>query len=214
MLKIQSFTFNPLSENTYVVSDETKQCAIIDCGAYNSEEQDILYNYVKDEQLNPVALLSTHGHFDHNLGTAFAAEQYNLTLQLHSRDQALYEQMDEQLRQLGSTSWITLKKVTPAYFDDDFKVSIGNHLFEIIPTPGHTKGSVCFYCHEEKALFSGDTLFQGTIGRTDLPFGSMFQMTNSLRRLCQLPDEVQVYPGHGPQTSIALELSSNPFLDR
>lgn len=214
MLNIKSFTFNPLMENTYVVSDETKACVIIDCGAYSVNEQDTLMNYITDEQLTPVRLLATHAHFDHNLGAGFISEAFGLQLELHERDSELYQQMEKQTTQLAGLDWGSRKKAPAKFFDETDIITFGNQSFEIIPTPGHTKGSVCFYSASQHILFSGDTLFKGTIGRTDLPCGSMFQMTNSLRRLCQLPDTTQIFPGHGPSTSMALELASNPFLDR
>ena len=93
-------------------------------------------------------------------------------------------------------------------------ISFGSHTFKVMHTPGHSGGSVCFYCAEENVLFSGDTLFKGSIGRTDFPGGNMFQIISSLRELAQLPDATVVYPGHGPQTSIGFELAHNPYMDR
>ncbi len=215
MLEIKTFQYNMFSENSYILSDpESRECVFIDCGALSYEEVKALTDYVATEQLHPVRLIATHGHFDHNFGVPAITKEYGLSLELHEKDEPLLRTMAEQARKLGgidiggSDGW-ELK-----CFGDDYTFTLGGYQFTAIHTPGHTKGSVCFYSEGAHLLFSGDTLFMGTIGRTDLPYGSMFEMTNSLRRLCQLPDETIVYPGHGPRTTMAQELSTNPFLDR
>lgn len=215
MLTVKQFTCNPFGENTYIVADpENRECIIIDCGALGNDELSQIDQYITEQQLNPIRLIATHGHFDHNFGVGHIYEKYQLKVEIHQRDEQLLHTMVQQADSLAGIHLPLTENIKAETFTDDFTFTLGGCNFSVIPTPGHTKGSVCFYSAEAQMLFSGDTLFKGTIGRTDLPYGSMFEMTNSLRRLCQLPDNTAIYPGHGPSTSLALELSSNPFLDR
>lgn len=213
MLNIERFQCNPLAENCYVVSDSTLECVIIDCGAYYEEERSVIVDYIRQNGLKPKHLLVTHAHADHNLGNNTIFDTFALRPELSGRDEQLMTQIPEQAASFGFN--VDYKLPAPDhYFDEKEVITFGDHTFSIIETPGHSAGSVCFYCEEEKALFTGDTLFRGSIGRTDFMGGSMFQIIQSLRCLCQLPDDVKVYPGHGSFTSIGNELASNPYLDR
>lgn len=212
MLEIKTFTVNPLQENCYVVSDETKECVIIDCGAWAKEEQEEIKDYIASNDLKPVHLLATHGHFDHNWGVNAMHEAYGTCVEVHSSDEQLLRDMPKQGDMFGF-----IVRETPKIgktFNANAVITFGSHSLKCIASPGHTMGGVVFYCEEEKVAFSGDTLFRQSIGRTDLPGGSMFMIINSLRYLCQLPDTVKVYPGHGPTTTIGFELEHNPYLDR
>ena len=191
MLNIHHIVCNMLQENCYVVSDETKECVIIDCGVFFDKDKEALKKYITDNQLKPSRLLATHGHVDHNLGNAFVYDTYGLQPEVHEDDSQLLEHLPE----AHTIQW-------------------GNHCFTIIHTPGHTEGSCVFYCAEEGIAFTGDTLFRGSVGRVDLPGGSMFKMMQSIRHLSQLPDTTRVFPGHGPETTIGYELAHNPYLDR
>lgn len=214
MLTIQRFECNMLQENCYIISDETKECVICDCGAYYPAERAAIVDYIRDNGFAPVHLLSTHGHIDHNFGNNTIFDEFGLKPEVHKEDQHLMDMLAEQAEALVG---ITLDYAMPPvgkYFGDGDEITFGSHRLKVIETPGHSKGSVFFYCPEEAIALSGDTLFRNSIGRTDYLGGSMFQIIQSLRMICQLPDNTVVYPGHGPQTTIGTELSSNPYLDR
>lgn len=213
MLNIKIFPVNPLEENCYVVSDETKKCVIIDCGAFSKDEQDAIIDYIKTENLEPVHLLATHGHFDHNLGVDAMYKAFGLKLEINRQDE---RQVREIAQQASSMTGMVVNIVPQLgdFISANDEIAFGNHKLKAIATPGHSMGGMCFYCEDEKALFAGDTLFCQSIGRTDLPGGSMFMIINSLRYLCQLPDDTVVYPGHGPKTTIGYELAHNPYIDR
>lgn len=214
MLRIQTFEVNPLHENCYVINDETKECVIIDCGALTETEQNAVIAYINDEGLKPVHNLGTHGHLDHHFGDAAILSAFNLQPEVAEGDKVLMQHPREAaLQMLGMDLNIDLPAGNLKLTENE-DVKFGSHTFKIIRTPGHSPGSVSFYCAEENVLFTGDTLFKGSIGRTDFPGGSMFQIISSLRELAQLPDKTIVYPGHGPQTSIGFELAHNPYMDR
>lgn len=203
-----------LQENCYVVSDETRQCVIIDCGAYYEAERKALVAYINDEHLQPVHLLVTHGHLDHNFGNNTVYETFGLQPEVSEADLKMMENLASQAKTFYQ---LDLNYNFPAVgrtFQPNEVISFGNHQLRVIETPGHSRGSVTFYCKEENVAFTGDTLFKTSIGRTDFPGGSMFQIINSLRLLAQLPDNTIVYPGHGEPTSIGWELAHNPYMDR
>ena len=214
MLRIQTFEVNPLHENCYVINDETKECVIIDCGALTETEQNAVIAYINEEGLKPIHNLGTHGHLDHHFGDAAILSAFNLQPEVAEGDKVLMQHPKEAaLQMLGMDLNIDLPAGNLKLTENE-EVKFGSHTFKIIRTPGHSPGSVSFYCSEENVLFTGDTLFKGSIGRTDFPGGSMFQIISSLRELAQLPDKTIVYPGHGPQTSIGFELAHNPYMDR
>ena len=214
MLRIQTFEVNPLHENCYVINDETKECVIIDCGALTETEQNAVIAYINEEGLKPIHNLGTHGHLDHHFGDAAILSAFNLQPEVAQGDKVLMQHPREAaLQMLGMDLNIDLPAGNLKLTENE-DVKFGSHTFKIIRTPGHSPGSVSFYCAEENVLFTGDTLFKGSIGRTDFPGGSMFQIISSLRELAQLSDKTIVYPGHGPQTSIGFELAHNPYMDR
>lgn len=216
MIEIKKFEVNMLAENCYVVSDETKECVIIDCGAYEQDEFNEIADYIKANELKPVHLIATHGHLDHNFGNDYALKEWGLKVEIHEKDKAIFENMQQQAEMIfGMTKSILIPQATVSrYFTEEDKIKFGNHEFTIIETPGHSSGSVVLYCKDEKVMFSGDTLFRGSIGRTDFMGGSMFQIIQSLRMLCQMDDDIEVYPGHGPHTTIGYECMTNMYLDR
>lgn len=213
-MDIKRFVCNMIQENCYVVSDETGECVIIDCGAWYEQERNAIVSYIDGNGLKPVHLLATHGHLDHNFGNNTIFEHYGLKPEVHADDANLMEDLKGQAEQMFD---LTIDYDFPPvgrFLENGETVSFGNHALKVIATPGHTPGGVCFYCAEEHTLFAGDTLFRQSIGRTDFPGGSMFMMINSLRELVQLPDETVVCPGHGRDTTIGWELSHNPYIDR
>lgn len=214
MLNIKTFTCNMLQENCYVVSDETKECVIIDCGAYFDKDRKAIVDYIRTEGLVPKHLVGTHAHIDHHLGINTIFEEYGLQPEIPLADKELMENLPQQA---GALLGIILDYDMPdvgRWLNEGDTIAFGSHWLKVINTPGHTKGSVILYCEDEHVAFSGDTLFQGSIGRTDLPGGSMFDMLQTLRLISQLPDDTVVYPGHGSKTTIGYELAHNPYMDR
>ena len=213
MFHIKKLVCNPLEENCYVVSDETKECVIIDCGAYYPEEFDALEAYLRDQQLKPVHLLATHGQLDHNFGNVRLFHAYGLKVEICGEDQQLVEQLPEQAKNLfGMTISEECPQVGRLLKDGD-EITFGSHTLCVLHTPGHSHGSCLYYCAEEKTVFTGDTLFRMSIGRTDFAEGSWAEMEQSLKNVvAKLPKETTVLAGHGPQSTIADELQYNPYL--
>lgn len=217
-LTIKKFTVNPIEENTYIVSDPaTRQAAIIDCGCFDESEWEPLQQYIADNGLTPVHLLCTHAHFDHVLGTAFAAQAYGLTPQCHEADLPLWQQMDTQvtmfLGNYGTKLLQSLRLPQPTPLREGDTIDLGTKSLQVIATPGHTAGGICFYCATDDVLFAGDSLFRGSIGRTDLPGGNYATLVKSLTtHILTLPPHTRVFCGHGLDTSIDYELNYNPYL--
>lgn len=213
MLNIKTFMCNLLQENTYVVSDDTKECVIIDCGAYYEEERTAITQYIDNEGLKPVHLLCTHGHFDHNFGIDTIYHAYGLKAEIAEEDSFLINDIPGQfLRMIG----VPLKREYPPvgrYFEPNEVIRFGHHELKILKTPGHTPGGVVFYCEAEGIAFSGDTLFRMSVGRTDFEGGSYKELAESLKNvIAKMPAETTVYSGHGPKTTISDELKYNPYL--
>ncbi len=210
---IKSFPVNPLSENCYVVSDDTREAVIIDCGAYYDDEKAMIAKYIRDNDLKPVAHLLTHAHFDHFWGADYIAELYGLPPRCPQPDRPLYDDVDEQVRSILHHS---IRCANPPAGEDitpESVIPFGSHRLTVIPCPGHTPGGVCYYCEEEKVLFSGDSLFQNSIGRTDFPGGNLWTLIDALKALIKtLPPDTTVYPGHGLKTTIDAEHRHNPYL--
>ncbi len=215
MVNIERFVCNDIRENCYVVSDDSKECLIVDCGAYYEAEKKALQQYIEKNQLTPTRLISTHGHVDHHLGDRFVYDTWGIRPEVPAADEPFIQQLPQQAAALMGLR-LTQEDFAPVgcYLKADDRISFGNHTFSIIETPGHSPGSVFFYCEQENIAFSGDTLFQGSVGRTDFQGGSMFMLIQSLRHISQLPDNTEIFPGHGEMTTIGLEETSNPYLDR
>lgn len=213
MLNIKVIQCNMLAENCYIVNNDNNECIIIDCGAYGEVEYSYIKQYISENNLTPKMHLLTHGHFDHIMGAKWVYETYGCSPTLCSEDVTIYNNFKEEIKNFGFAIDYDLPPVGHCLNDGD-TITFGDCTFNVIHTPGHSRGSVVFYCASEHLAFTGDTLFRNSIGRTDLPGGSMFQIINSLRKLTQLPDDTTVYPGHGGKTTIGYELATNPYLDR
>lgn len=214
MLNIQKFVCNMIQENCYVVSDETKECIIVDCGAYYEEERRAIVDYIRHNQLTPKHLVATHGHIDHNFGNNTIYEAFGLKPEVEADDEQLINILPQQAQAIAGVELDYKMPPVGKYLRETDTISFGSHTFTLLHTPGHTPGGVFYYCKEEKVAFSGDTLFRGSIGRTDLPGGNSFLIIQSLRMIAQLPDDTTILPGHGQQTTIGYELRSNPYMDR
>jgi hydroxyacylglutathione hydrolase len=210
-LKIESFTFNPFSENTYVLYDDTKECVVIDPGCSNKTEQQELQDFIKTNELKVVRLLNTHCHIDHVLGNKFVADTYGVPLEIHEDDLPVLRSVPTYSAAYGFPQY---QEVLPEKFlKEGEDVAFGNTKLQVLFTPGHAPGHVVFYHPESQNLIGGDVLFQRSIGRTDLPGGDYDTLIQSIKtKLFTLPEEVTVHPGHGPSTTIGEEKASNPFL--
>jgi hydroxyacylglutathione hydrolase len=212
MLQIKAFVFSPIQENTYVLFNETKECAIIDPGCYFDDEKDALKSFIESNELMPKLLLNTHCHLDHVFGNKFIAETFGLTLHLHEKEKKLLE--------FAPASGLMYDMPFDNYTGEFIllkggdSIRLANDELKIIEAPGHSPGSICFYCADQNFIISGDVLFQRSIGRTDLPMGDHQTLLNSIRqKLFVLPDETIVYSGHGEPTTIDAEKKYNPFLN-
>ena len=213
MITVRHFTCNMLAENCYVVSDDSHEAVIIDCGVMYQEEGTAITRYISDNSLHPVHLLCTHGHFDHCMGNGLIYKTYGLKPEAHIEDRYLMETMQQQTVDILGVSLPMEVPPMGKYFTEKDAITFGTHVLRILHTPGHTPGGVTFYCKEEGIAFSGDTLFRMSIGRTDFDRGSYEQMVSSLKNvLAVLPPDTKVYTGHGPSTTIADELLYNPYM--
>lgn len=211
MMNIETFTFNPLQENTYVVTNEKREALIIDPGCYFTAEEETLQNYLQQGGFTPVQLLNTHCHFDHVFGNKFVADTYHLELYLHPNEKLLLEYAPVSVQRFGLS--FTNYKGNLHFLNDGDIIKFGSHEFIVLLTPGHSPGSISFYNAAQNFVISGDVLFFQSVGRTDLPGANTEQLTQSiLTKLYTLPDETIVYPGHGQPTSIGYEKINNPFL--
>ncbi len=208
---IQAFTFNPFSENTYILYDDTKECVIIDPGCSNEHERQELTDFIKEEELKPVKLLNTHCHIDHVFGNTFVAKKYNLGLEMHKEDLQTLHSLPQVSHLYGLDAEESIEPTT--FLNEGDIVKFGSSSLEILFVPGHSPGSICFVSKDDKFIIGGDVLFHGSIGRTDLPGGDHELLLSGIReKLFLLEDDFAVFSGHGPETSIGFEKKNNPFL--
>ncbi len=211
-MNVVKFVFNPIQENTYIVWDETKECIIIDAGNMSAREDKVLAEFIEEQGLKPVMAVNTHCHFDHILGVEFLKMTYGVPFAASLADLELLKSG----RASGAMFGMELGAL-PESIDIDLasieEVKFGNTTLRVIATPGHTKGCVSLLHEESKSLFTGDTLFRESIGRTDLPGGDYPTIIKSiLGKILPLGDEVVVYPGHGDKSNIGHESMYNPFV--
>ncbi|MDO5664193.1 MAG: MBL fold metallo-hydrolase [Bacteroidia bacterium] len=212
-MKIKIFEFNPLGVNTYVLYDKTGECIIIDASCFFPDEKELLLNFILDNNLVVKHLVNTHLHFDHIFGVNFIASQFDLKLQVHKDDEFLLVNLSEQLQMFGFNSNTDYKPEIGGYLAENDTITFGEHQLKILHVPGHSPGSIVFYNEKEKFAVVGDVLFNGSIGRTDLPGGSFEQLADGIRtKLFTLPDETEIYSGHGPKTTVGQEKKYNPFV--
>ena len=212
MLNIKKFEFNMLPVNTYVVWDETKEAVVIDCGCYYDNEKEELKQFILENNLNITHLLDTHLHFDHVFGNPFMWKEFGIKAEAHKADLPWLEQIKERIAVFGIRGCedpVPLK----GFLDEKDTVVFGNHKFSIFHIPGHSLGSLCFYCKEENVLFTGDVLFRFSIGRTDFGGGGEEMLINGIKeKILTLPDETKIYSGHGPSSTVGDEKMYNMYL--
>jgi hydroxyacylglutathione hydrolase len=210
MANIQAFPNNPYQENTYLLYDDSGNCAIIDPGMYTAAEQNAVVNFIKDQKLTPVLLLNTHCHIDHVLGNKFVFDQYGLKPQFNEGELVVLDAMPVWSQQSGIR--YELSPLPDTFLPETGTITFGNTTLDLIFAPGHSPAHLCFYSKADGIIVGGDVLFRGSIGRTDLPGGNHDQLLKNIREnLFTLPNEVVVYPGHGPETTIGYEKQHNPF---
>lgn len=212
-MEVKIFEFNPISENTYIAYDETKECVIIDPGCFFQDEKELLLNFILDNELVVKHLLNTHLHFDHVFGNNFIYEQFKLETRANKGDEFLLEQLPTQLQMFGFTNEDTRIPKVGKYLNENDVVTFGNQRLIVMQIPGHSPGSIVFYNQEADCVFVGDVLFRGSVGRTDLAGGNHKQLIDGIKeKLMKLPPDTVVYSGHGPLTTIREEARNNFYL--
>ena len=212
MLQVKSFTFGPFSENTYIIYNEQKECMIIDPGMYNASEQQAFSAFIEQQQLMPKYLINTHCHIDHIFGNPYCVETYGLSLHAHALEQAVMDMAPTSAVLYG----LHLPEIVSIehFVEAGSNFQLGNYTSTRLFTPGHSPGSITLLEKTEKIAIVGDVLFNGSIGRTDLPGGHHQTLLNSIQsELFALDPETIVYSGHGPKTSIGHEQLTNPFFN-
>lgn len=210
MLQIKSFVFNAFQENTYVLFDETNECVVVDPGCYEKFEKDELADFIEQNKLDVKLLLNTHCHIDHILGNDFVKDRYKTKLYIHPNEGPVLGAAKVFASMYGIHAY---RETTPdVYMEEGMAIGFGNQQFTVLFVPGHSPGHVAFYNKEAKIVMGGDVLFRSSIGRSDLPGGNSSTLIESIhQKFFTLPDDVVVYSGHGPETTIGFEKKTNPF---
>ncbi|MBD5252684.1 MAG: MBL fold metallo-hydrolase [Bacteroides sp.] len=212
-MKITRFVFNMFGENSYVVFDpDTLDAAVIDPGMLQPRENEAIAKYIDDKRLTVRHIINTHLHLDHVFGVNFIKEKYGVKLAAGAADEPLLADLNASAAGFGIHS-----SFDPVTLDVKLKagerIYLGKEYLEVISVPGHTPGGIALYAPESKVVFTGDSLFEGSVGRTDLPGGDHATLIKSIREnLLTLPDDTMVLPGHGDATTIGREKIANPYL--
>ena len=210
MMKVKSFVFNPFMENTYVLYDDTKEAVIIDPGCYEGYEKEQLNDFIKTEGLSVVRLLNTHCHIDHVLGNHFVKKTYGVKLGIHATEEATLKSVQVYAPSYGFQHYEEAE--VDEFIKEGEDITFGNTRLAVLFVPGHAPGHVAFYNRDDKIMIGGDVLFNGSIGRTDLPGGDFNTLIKSIHeKIFPLPEEVIIYCGHGDSTTIGKEKKTNPF---
>lgn len=213
MLNIKRFSFNPFSENCFVVwDDKTKECAIIDAGCYYADEEEALADYIDKNGLTVKYMLATHLHLDHCFGCSYVSQRYGVKLSASADEAFLLDIMPQQAEMFGIKLNAPVPHISIAVKEGD-RFTVGEYDFTAISVPGHSPGSIVYYCKSENIAFAGDVLFREGISRTDLPGGSYRMLAEGIRtKLFTLPENTRVCCGHGPDTTIGYERDFNMYL--
>lgn len=210
MRKLQVFTFNDIAENTYVLYNESGQGIIIDPGCYYREEQEELDDFITENQLTITQVLNTHCHVDHVLGNYYTTDRYKAPLLIPKGEEMVLKAVKTYASNYGFHHYHEAEPT--GFLSEQTILTLGDEVIQILSVPGHSPDHVAFYLEKEKIVIGGDVLFRESIGRTDLPGGHYDTLIKSIHtKLFVLPDDVVVYPGHGPETTIGYEKKFNPF---
>ena len=210
MLNIQIFTFNPFSENTYVIYNENKNGILLDPGNWNEKETEILENFITEKEIKIQNILLTHAHIDHVLGLQWAFDNYKVSVKMHQEEKEILDRNPMSARNYGFDFKPFIGEIE--FVNEGETYHIDEDFFQIFHVPGHSPGSLAFYNEAQKFVISGDALFQGSIGRTDLYRGNHEQLLENIStKLFSLPEETEVFSGHGNATQIGFEKNYNPF---
>lgn len=211
MLNVSFFTFNVFEENTYIITNEKKECWIVDPGMYGEEEEDAFFSFITEKQLQPQAIINTHAHLDHIFGVQAVMGRYHIPFGMHRQELQVLQMASASAAMFGFDFNNPPK---PTFFiSEQEPLMLGDDTLQVFYTPGHSPGSISFYYPKGNWVISGDVLFSGSIGRTDLPGGNFDTLVSSIRKnLFTLPGETIVLSGHGPATKISEEKMHNPFL--
>jgi hydroxyacylglutathione hydrolase len=211
-MNIKQFTFNPFQENTFVIYTDEKEAMIVDPGCYSGAEENRLKEFIESNQLIVKQVVNTHLHIDHALGNAFTEETWGIKACANAGDDFWLKGMAGQARMFG----LELRRNAPpigTYLNEGDQIKLGQEVFDIFQVPGHSPGSIVLYNAANHCIFAGDVLFDGSIGRTDLQGGNYGELIEGIQtKLLTLPDETDVYSGHGPATTIGRERVSNPYI--
>lgn len=209
-MKIKQFTFNPFSENTYILYDDTKECIIVDPGCHDENEKELLSAFIEENSLEVISLINTHCHIDHVLGNNYVKNKYGVDLYIHKEDIPTLKANEVVAPIYGFNNYEP--SVADKFLEEGDVVKFGNSELKVIFVPGHSPGHIALVDEKGKFCINGDVLFQSSIGRTDLPGGDYDTLISSIRnKMFQLSDDMRVYCGHGPSTNIGFEKQNNPF---
>ncbi len=211
MPEIKTFVFNPFQVNTYILSDDDGKCAVIDAACYGKAETDALMKYIDENQLTPVCLINTHAHVDHLPGISALRKRFGIPFMMHRDGLPVLHSAVDQGKMFGFS--LEQPRDPDHFIAEGDVIPAGNLSLEVLHVPGHSPGSVVFVDRDGKRMMTGDVLFSGSIGRTDLPGGDFDTLITGIQtKVMPFDDDYQVYPGHGPSTSIGKERKNNPFL--
>jgi glyoxylase-like metal-dependent hydrolase (beta-lactamase superfamily II) len=211
MINIHKFTFNPFEENTYLLVDENKEAIIVDPGNSNSTEDQKLIDFIEGNHLKVVKIINTHCHIDHVLGVENLKNHFHIPFEIPREEKEVFHAVKTYAAPYGFPQF--KESTVDELVDHTDSLKLGTDEFEILHVPGHSPGHVVFYHPQQRFIIGGDVLFYGSIGRTDLPGGNHEQLIRNIKqKLFSLPDEVKVYCGHGPETTLGFEKKNNPFL--
>ena len=213
MITVKTFIFNFFRENTYLIYDHTNEAVLVDCGCMTQYEENKLSAFIEDNKLILKRLLCTHYHFDHVIGNAYIFHKYGIRPEMHKEEITTgAPTLRQQALRYGRI--VNLEEIEPAaYIDDNEDLYFGNSVLKALLIPGHSPASLVFYSKDGRFVIAGDTLFPGSIGRTDLFGGDYNKLITGIQtKLMTLPDDTLVYSGHGPTTTIGQEKASNPYL--
>lgn len=210
MIKVKKFTFNPFAENMYLLFDESKEGIIIDPGCYDKDEEKELKEYISEQNIKIKTLVNTHGHIDHVLGNNFVFQQWGVPFVMSKEDLPTYKAVSAYASNYGFENYTEVEPTS--FIGEGDRLEFGNNYLDVVFVPGHSVGHIAFISQEQKFVIGGDVLFNGSVGRTDLPGGDMDTLIESIhQKLFVLDDDFVVYCGHGPETTIGKEKVSNPF---